>query len=129
PHRLGTGPEPGKRGRPRLLALPAHLTALRAAEAHVEERLAGPLSVPEIARAAGVSPTHLTRLFRADTGLTVVGYIRRRRMERARHLLVSSTLAIPAIAATVGIPDLQAFNKTCRRELGAAPRAVREQNR
>jgi transcriptional regulator GlxA family with amidase domain len=99
--------------------------ALRAAMAHIEEHLAGPLDVPGIARAAGVSHTHLTRLFREDTGHTVVGYVRRRRMERARHLLIASTLAIPAIAATVGIPDFQAFNKTCRKELGASPRAVR----
>lgn len=102
--------------------------ALRTAIAHIEEHLAGPLTVPGIARAAGVSPTHLTRLFREDTGHTVVAYIRRRRMERARHLLIASTLAIPAIAATVGIPDLQAFNKTCRKELGASPRAVRERH-
>ncbi|MEU9448810.1 AraC family transcriptional regulator [Streptomyces sp. NPDC048277] len=100
--------------------------ALRTAMAHIEEHLADPLEVPDIARTAGISHTQLTRLFRKDTGLTVVGYIRRRRMERARHLLVASTLAIPAIAATVGIPDLQAFNKTCHRELGASPRAVRQ---
>ncbi|MER6712940.1 MULTISPECIES: AraC family transcriptional regulator [unclassified Streptomyces] len=99
--------------------------ALRVAMAHIEEHLADPLSVPGIARAAGVSHTHLTRLFREDTGHTVVGYVRHRRMARARHLLIASTLAIPAVAATVGIPDLQAFNKTCRRELGASPRAVR----
>ncbi|MER5430255.1 AraC family transcriptional regulator [Streptomyces sp. NPDC002588] len=99
--------------------------ALRTAMAHIEEHLAAPLGVPDIARAAGISHTQLTRLFRKHTGLTVVGYIRRRRMERARHLLIASTLAIPAIAATVGIPDLQAFNKTCHRELGASPRAVR----
>jgi AraC-like DNA-binding protein len=99
--------------------------ALRTAMAHIEEHLAGPLTIPDIARAAGVSPTHLTRLFRDGTGHTVVAHIRRRRMERARHLLIASTLAIPAIAATVGIPDLQAFNKTCRRELGASPRSVR----
>ncbi|MFF7445545.1 MULTISPECIES: helix-turn-helix domain-containing protein [unclassified Streptomyces] len=99
--------------------------ALQAAMAHIEEHLAGPLNVPDVARAAGVSHTHLTRLFREDTGQTVVGYIRHRRMERARHLLIASTLAIPAIAAAVGIGDLQAFNKTCRRELGASPRAVR----
>lgn len=98
---------------------------LQTAMAHIEEHLAAPLGVPDIARAAGMSHTQLTRLFRKHTGLTVVGYIRRRRMERAQHLLIASTLAIPAIAATVGIPDLQAFNKTCRRELGASPRAVR----
>lgn len=95
------------------------------AQAYIEEHLAEPLPVPVIARAARVSHTHLTRLFRAETGLTVIAYVRRRRLERARHLLQSSTLSIPSIAAAVGIADLQAFNKACRRELGGGPRAVR----
>ncbi|WP_406447698.1 helix-turn-helix transcriptional regulator [Streptomyces sp. NBC_00876] len=96
-----------------------------AAVAHVEAHLAGPMTVPEVARAAGVSHNQLIRLFRAETGGTVVAYIRRRRMEQARHLLRESTLSIPAVAASVGIGDLQAFNKACRRELGASPRAIR----
>ena len=99
--------------------------AVGTALAYIEAHLAEPLSVPEIARSAGVSHNHLTRLFRAETGDTVVAHIRRRRMERARHLLRESTLSIPTVAASVGIGDLQAFNKACRRELGAAPRAVR----
>ncbi|MDQ1020023.1 AraC family transcriptional regulator [Streptomyces afghaniensis] len=99
--------------------------AVTAAISYIESRLAGPLTVPGVARAAGISHNHLTRLFRTATGDTVVAYIRRRRLARARHLLRESTLSIPAIAATVGIPDLQAFNKACHRELGASPRAVR----
>ena len=99
--------------------------AVAAAVAHVEANLAGPLSVPEVAAAAGVSHNHLTRLSHAETGHTVVAYVRRRRLERARHLLRESTLPIPAVAAAVGFHDLQAFNKACRRELGASPRAVR----
>ncbi|MEU2776212.1 helix-turn-helix transcriptional regulator [Streptomyces sp. NPDC007162] len=99
--------------------------AVAAAVALIETRLAEPLTVPEIAKAAGVSHNHLTRLFRAATGETVVGYIRARRMQRARHFLRATTLTIPAVAASVGIPDLQAFNKACRRELGAAPRSIR----
>lgn len=99
--------------------------AVAAAMAHIESHLAGTLEVPRIAAAVGVSHNHLTRLFRATTGDTVVAYIRRRRMHRARHLLRESTLPIPTVAAAVGIPDLQAFNKVCRRELGAAPRALR----
>jgi len=108
---------PSAAGRPHL--------AVATAIAHIESHLAGPLTVPDIAQTAGVSHNHLTRLFRAETGDTVVAHIRRRRMERARHLLRESTLSIPTVAASVGIGDLQAFNKACRRELGASPRAVR----
>ncbi|MEU7859201.1 AraC family transcriptional regulator [Nonomuraea sp. NPDC049141] len=103
--------------------------AVSAAVAHIEANLAGPLTVPEVAAAAGMSHNQLTRLLRAETGDTVIAYIRRRRMERARHLLRESTLSISAIAAVVGIPDLQAFNKACRRELGASPRAIRGRGR
>ncbi|WP_307543471.1 AraC family transcriptional regulator [Streptomyces sp. V3I8] len=99
--------------------------AVTAAIAYIEAHLAAPLTVPAVARAAGVSHNHLTRLFRAATGATVVAYIRRRRLDRARHLLRASTLSIPAVAASVGIADLQAFNKACRRELGGSPRALR----
>jgi AraC family transcriptional regulator len=99
--------------------------AVSIALAQIEANLARPLTVPDIARRAGVSHNHLTRLFRAQTGMTVVGYIRHRRMAMAHHLLTSSTLSIPAVAASVGINDLQAFNKACRRELGVSPRAVR----
>jgi AraC family transcriptional regulator len=99
--------------------------AVAAAIAYIEANLARPLAVPALARAAGVSHNHLTRLFGSETGTTVVAYIRQRRMARARHLLVSSTLSIPAVAASVGIPDLHAFNKSCHRELGGSPRTVR----
>ncbi|MBA2951538.1 AraC family transcriptional regulator [Streptomyces himalayensis] len=99
--------------------------AVSTAIAYIEAHLAAPLTVPAVARAAGVSHNHLTRLFRAATGDTVVGYVRRRRLDRAHHLLRASTLSIPAVAASVGIPDLQAFNKACRREFGASPRALR----
>ncbi|NGO41576.1 AraC family transcriptional regulator [Streptomyces ureilyticus] len=99
--------------------------AVTAAIAYIEANLAAPLTVPAVARAAGVSHNHLTRLFRTATGGTVVAYVRRRRLDRAHHLLRASTLSIPAVAASVGIPDLQAFNKACRRELGASPRALR----
>lgn len=118
--RVAQLPEPASEGA-------AH-AAVSAAIAHIEANLARPLTVPGLARVAGVSHNHLTRLFRAETGLTVVAYIRRRRMARARHLLTSSTLSIPAVAASVGIIDLQAFNKACRRELGGSPRAVRSGN-
>ncbi|NUP52515.1 MAG: helix-turn-helix transcriptional regulator [Catenulispora sp.] len=91
----------------------------------IEARLAEPLVVAELARVAGVSHNQLTRLFHEHVGDTVVGYIASRRMARALHLLQASTLSVTAIAASVGIPDLQAFNKACRKAFGASPRALR----
>ena len=100
--------------------------AVEAAAEYIEEHLADPLSVAALARHCGLSHNHLTRLFAAHFGGTVVGDIRDRRMKRAHHLLTASTLPIASIAATVGIPDLQAFNKACRRTLGRRPGPVRE---
>jgi AraC-like DNA-binding protein len=99
--------------------------AVATAMAFIESNLATPLTVAQIAAAAGISHNHLTRLFRAQTNTTVVAYIRDRRLARAQHMLRESTLPIAAIAAAVGIGDLQAFNKACRQGLGASPRAIR----
>lgn len=58
-------------------------------------------------------------------GVTVVGYVRQRRVAQAMHLLKTSDLTIPDIARQVGAHDLQAFNKLLRRESGMSPRGVR----
>lgn len=93
----------------------------------IDERLADPaLAVPDLARLAGVSPNQLTRLVRAHLGATVVGFIRQRRVERARLLLESTDLAVAEVGRQVGIPDPHAFNKTMRAVAGAGPRALRQ---
>ncbi|MFI5357759.1 MAG: helix-turn-helix domain-containing protein, partial [Opitutales bacterium] len=72
----------------------------------IEIHLAEVLSIPALARAAAISHNHLTRLFKAQFGVTTEGYIRQRRIERALHLLVHTTMAVKSIAAEVGLPDL-----------------------
>lgn len=91
----------------------------------VELRLAEPLRVADLARAAELSHNHFTRLFHAATGKTVVAYIRERRIERALRLLRYTTLPIKQVAAQVGLPDLHQFNKAIRAATGLAPRTVR----
>jgi len=83
------------------------------------------LTVPFLADHVGLSSDHLTRLFRKNLDTTVVEYIRKRRVLRAQHLLVHSWLPIKTVAQQVGIPDLQHFSKTIRKELGASPRKIR----
>ena len=99
--------------------------AVQHAQRIIEMRLTEPIRVRTLAREVELSHNHLTRLFRAATGKTVTGYIQERRVQRARHLLIHSSLSIKAIAAEVGIFDLHLFNKLIRRILGAPPRKVR----
>lgn len=99
--------------------------AVAAAMDHIEANLSGVLRVPDVADHALVSISHLNRLFRAAHGAGVTEVIRRRRMERAAHLLTETTQPVTSIAAAVGIPDLQAFNKLCRIWFGRSPREVR----
>jgi AraC family transcriptional regulator len=103
--------------------------ALERARHFIEQRLADRLDVGAIARAAGCSTPHLLRLFRRELGATVVGHVRARRVARAEAMLRHTTMPIAAIARDVGIPDLHAFNKAIKRELGAAPRRVRSGER
>lgn len=91
----------------------------------VELRLGELLSVFALAEAVSLSPSHLSRLFRAEVGMTVVGYLQSRRVERAKHLLTYSSLPPKAIAVQVGLPDLHHFNKVLHRVVGISPRAFR----
>lgn len=98
---------------------------IRRAQAIIEERMAQNLSVAALARELGVSHNHLTRRFRAQTGQTVVAFIREARLSRARHLLRHSTLPIKAIASQVGLGDFHSFGKALRRADGHGPREAR----
>lgn len=91
----------------------------------IERRLHEPLYGEELARTVDLSHHHLIRLFRSALGTTPQQYIRQRRVQRARQLLLHSTLPIKVIAAEVGIPDVHLLNKTLRQCLGRSPRQVR----
>lgn len=93
---------------------------------HLELRLVDPVDPAELAQRFRVSATHLNRLCHQATGLPLVAFVRRRRLELAVHLLHDSTQSIAQIAAQVGYPDLSHFNKLVRAFTGRSPRAVRE---
>lgn len=105
-----------------------HPGVLRAMEL-IEIQLARHIVLPDLARQCGLSHNHLIRLFHRHAGRSIQAYVRHRRCERARHLIVATDQPIKSIAAQVGLSDLQQFNKTIRKELGIAPTALRQRAR
>ncbi len=106
-------------------APPARHPALAHVMDAIDDRIVDPLQVSDLADEAGLSQTHLNRLFRSAIGMTVSEYLRVRRLELAKHLLTHTTLPIKSVAVQVGIPDPHHFNKLVRRYTGTAPSRLR----
>ena len=94
----------------------------------IDDRMGQSITARELSAVANISLTHLNRLFHATYGLSCMGFLRQRRVERARQLLLRSRLPITTIAEQVGVPNLQQFNKLMRHVAGKSPRELREQN-
>lgn len=92
---------------------------------YIDAHLGSQLSVEKLARVAHLSPGHLSRCFKAATGLSVWAYVRQRRCERARELLLETTLGTAEIAYRCGFSSQAHLTTTLKAHLGETPGAVR----
>jgi AraC-like DNA-binding protein len=96
---------------------------------YIDRHYARPLTVPQLARLARLSRFHFIRAFRAETGVTPHQYVRARRIERARELLVTTPMPVTEICDVVGFHSLGSFSALFRRVTGEAPAAYRARRR
>ena len=99
--------------------------AVERARVLIDWHLAEDLPVSRLAQQVGVAHNTLTRLFRTELGITVVGYIRARRLERATYLLTQTTMPMRQVAREVGFGDARYLARLAKRHLGTSPRGVR----
>ena len=85
----------------------------------------GRLSLAAVARRVGLGGEAFRKRFTAATGQSPGAWRIRRRIDRACTLLLSRELALGAIAADLGYPDVPTFAKQFRRVLGQPPAAWR----
>ena len=85
-----------------------------------------PLSLDDLAAAAGLSRYHFVRVFRAVVGDSPHQYLIGARLRAAANRLLDTAEPITAIALDVGFNDISHFNATFRRTFGAAPGAWRK---
>lgn len=84
----------------------------------MEANLAEPLSLIEIADHVGLSRRQIERLFRTEMGRSPARYYLEIRLDRARHLLLQSSLPVVEVAVACGFVSASHFSK-CYRELYA----------
>lgn len=97
---------------------------------YIESSYADPnLSADAVYEHLHLSPSYLRALFKRQTGSTIIGYITKARMERARTLLEDGKLKNSQIAEKVGYTDSHYFSYCFKRYFGVSPNEMREKVR
>jgi AraC family transcriptional regulator len=87
---------------------------------------AGP-TLGALAAATGYSQAHFLRLFRRATGMSPHRYVLHRRLERARQLIVTTSLPLAEVASATGFASQSHLNSAFARRYGCTPGVARRQ--
>jgi AraC-like DNA-binding protein len=90
-----------------------------------DARYAEPLSVDDLAAAAGLSRAHFSREFRTAFGDSPHAYLLTRRLERAAALLRTTDRSVADICFSVGLQSVGSFTTSFTRTYGMSPSAYR----
>lgn len=93
----------------------------------INQKLEANPSLDDLATAAGISPYHFHRVYRAITGETPAGTLRRLRIAKGLILLSQSSRPITDIAFEIGYDSSQAFAKALREVTGYSASELRDQ--
>jgi AraC family transcriptional regulator of arabinose operon/AraC family L-rhamnose operon transcriptional activator RhaR len=95
----------------------------------VNQHLQESFSIKDLAAHAQVSPSHLRRLFREDTGVSLGDYMARHRLNAAKRLLLETTQKIETVAVNCGYDSIYSFSRFFKTQTGLSPSAFRKADR
>ena len=98
---------------------------LCAAVRFVEDNLHRDMYVDEVAQFVGLSRSRFCHLFKSEVGMPFNQYLKKRRMEKACRLLVTSFNAVKLVAYEVGYNDPTYFERDFKKVNGLTPSQYR----
>lgn len=104
-----------------------HDSRVSAAMAYLIENLAEPVTLTEVAHAAGLSVSRLSHRFKDEVGITPGQFLERERLTRAAQLLQLTTRPIAEVAAEVGFSSPIHFSLRFKKAFSLSPREFRKQ--
>ncbi len=93
---------------------------------YMEQNLAAPLYLDELARQACLSKFHFCRMFKKHLGMSPIQFMVGLRIRQAARLLRGTAVTISNVASRSGFSDLSEFNKQFKRVTGVTPSAYRK---
>jgi AraC-like DNA-binding protein len=102
-----------------------HYELAEAAKERIVATLSDSVSLTQLGKQLGVSPFHLARTFRAQTGFSLHQYRTQLRLRRALVELDRDGRDLTRLAFDLGFASHSHFTDTFRRQFGVPPSAVR----
>ena len=112
-----------------LLELSPKSDRIQTALTYARDNLHKPLTVPELAEAAHLSPRQFSRAFHAETGQSPAKAIENLRVEAARDLMELSSHPIEVVARQTGFSDRDHMRRAFLRAFGQPPQVLRRNAR
>jgi AraC family transcriptional regulator len=91
----------------------------------MEERLAQPVSLAELASISGLSVSQFSRQFKARTGVAPHRFLLKLRVDQACRLLRTGRTPIAEVAVVCGFSHQEHLTRVMRAQLDTTPGAVR----
>ncbi|HEX3427196.1 MAG TPA: helix-turn-helix domain-containing protein [Candidatus Limnocylindrales bacterium] len=99
--------------------------AIVRAQAWIADNYASPNPVAAMADQSGLQPRTFGRRFRSATGRRPIEYVNEIRVDEARRILESSSLAVDEVGSSVGYEDPTFFRRLFKRMTGLTPATYR----
>ena len=115
------------RRRPEDIELSSKFTAERYQRVlrYIQKRLDRTITVDELAREVGMSPSHFSRVFKETLGSTPMQYVLAYRIEQAVAMMAEPNRQLGEIALACGFADQAHFTRSFKQVIGQTPRSYR----
>ncbi len=95
--------------------------------AYLQKNLDQDITLYSLSQRFSYSLSSIRRIFREETGVSIMAYLTQLRMDKARELLKESGLSIERIAVSVGYSNVYYFSNTFKAKTGKSPSRYRKE--
>ena len=92
---------------------------------YIKSNYGSKITLEDIASSVHLSASHLSGLFRKETGQTISAYLNYVRIEKSKQLLKTSEIPIAQIGALCGFEDQSYFTRVFKQQTGLSPKKYR----
>ena len=92
---------------------------------YLQEHLSEEISLTILADEFHLNPQYISQLFKSEIGVGFLAYLTNIRMEKAKKLLLSTSLSVAEVAQQSGYGDYRVFTKVFKKAEGVTPSQFR----